>query len=109
MATIQEVLEAFDILYWGFEITEDNEEDFKYACETMEQFIIKCCCKLPLEWNEIENGNIIFDKKIKEFVKVKDKRIMGGRKYISLEIIKGTMTYEREFEPNRFYRKEVKE
>ena len=34
-----EVVDAYEILYGNFEITEENKEDFEYACETLNAFI----------------------------------------------------------------------
>ena len=62
----------------------------------------------PLEWEEIKVNDVIFDKEIKETIKIKDKFIFDDIKNISFEIFGSNRTYAGTYEEKRFYRKEVK-
>lgn len=63
----------------------------------------------PLEWEEIKVNDVIFDKELKETIKIKDKFIFDDIKNITFEIFGSNRTYAGTYEENRFYRKEVKE
>lgn len=61
----------------------------------------------PLEWKEIKVNDVIFDKELKETIKIKDKFIFDDIKNITFEIFGSNRTYAGTYEENRFYRKEV--
>ena len=62
----------------------------------------------PLEWEEIKVNDVIFDKELKETIKIKDKFIFDDIKNITFEIFGSNRTYAGTYEEKRFYRKEVK-
>lgn len=64
----------------------------------------------PLKFEEIKVGDILWDKKEKEFVKVVYKFTNSIReKNLSLIYFGDEGAYDSRFEENRFYRKEVKD
>lgn len=111
MLTTQEFMEAFEILFGNFEETEDNKEDFEYACEMMEQFIDEYLLNPPLQFEELEEGMWIWDNQLKWFFRVAlcDVKVQGCESLKMFKVEKyegGSMLMI--YEPNRFYRKEVR-
>lgn len=62
----------------------------------------------PLHWEDIQVNDVIFDKELKETIKIKDKFIFDDIKNITFEIFGSNRTYAGTYEENRFYRKEAK-
>lgn len=62
----------------------------------------------PLEWEELKQGMWIWDNVRKEWVKVESQR-ETYTKIVECWVIGWALLKTYEFEPNRFYRKEVQE
>jgi len=82
---------------------------FDKNLETINQLIEEHFDNPPLEWEEIKVNDVIFDKELKETIKIKDKFIFDDIKNITFEIFGSNRTYAGTYEENRFYRKEVQE
>lgn len=60
----------------------------------------------PLEWEELKEGMLIWDNKRKSWIEI-DKTWKGIKQFVVCWVIGWDLQQTFEFEPNRFYRKEV--
>lgn len=83
---------------------------FSNAIECFEYLIKEHFSNPPLKFEEIKENDFIFDKKTKERAKVRETRNTDGKKYIIFfQGYRCWDFYIKKYEPNRFYRKEVKD
>ena len=107
MLTKSECVEAYEILYGNYKITEENKDDFEYACEILERLIDKHFDNPPLKFEELKEGMWIWDNKDKAYMKIES---VCDKDWVWLYIDSSEREHIDElYEPNRFYRKEVQE
>lgn len=108
MLTKSECVEAYEILYGNYKITEENKDDFEYACEILERLIDKHFDNPPLKWEELKEGMFVWDNKHHTYIKI-DRIWESYNKTIYFYAIGWECCENTEYEPNRFYRKEVQD
>lgn len=76
--------------------------------KTLQKLIDEHFDNPPLKWEELKEGMLVYDKNIKSWIEI-DKTFEDTKQYVSCWSI--GWPYEKRFpyEPNRFYRKEVRE
>ena len=108
MLTKSECVEAYEILYGNYKITEENKDDFEYACEILERLIDKHFDNPPLKFEELKEGMFVWDNKHHTYIKI-DRIWESYNKAIYFYAIGWECCENTEYEPKRFYRKEVRE
>ena len=101
-------LNIFDVLYENYKITEENKDDFEYACEILERLIDKHFDNPPLKFEELKEGMFVWDNKHHTYIKI-DRIWESYNKAIYFYAIGWECCENTEYEPNRFYRQEVRE
>lgn len=114
MLTEKECNESLDWLYalsvpCKEEVHEHRSSFLGEKYNLIKQLIEEHFSNPPLEWEEIKVNDVIFDKELKETIKIKDKFIFDDIKNITFEIFGSNRTYAGTYEEKRFYRKEVQE
>ena len=116
MLTKEECLEALRDIECNLPMSYINSEyglfgrcAYVKQIEILKNLIYEHFNNPPLEWEEIKVNDVIFDKELKETIKIKDKFIFDDIKNITFEIFGSNRTYARTYEENSFYRKEVRE
>ena len=107
MLTKEECEKALDSIYKVADKLVLNHNIFIGSYDILKKLIHEHFDNPPLEWEEIKVNDVIFDKELKETIKIKDKFIFDDIKNITFEIFGSNRTYARTYEENRFYRKEV--
>ena len=100
MLTKEECLNSVNelILNWGYEgLEEDLEPIYQLIEEHFEN--------PPLEWEEIKECNVVYDKEEKKYRLIED-FLENGKRIVFTNTIDSFITEN--YESNRFYRKEVK-
>ena len=108
MLTKSECVEAYEILYGNYKITEENKDDFEYACEILERLIDKHFDNPPLKFEELKEGMFVWDNKHHTYIKI-DRIWESYNKAIYFYASGWECCENTEYEPKRFYRKEVRE
>lgn len=110
MLTKSECVEAYEILYGNYKITEENKDDFEYACEILERLIDEHFDNPPLKYEELKAGMWVWNNYSKRYMLIdfirEDVLVADELQYDPKE---NEYDYEVQYEPNRFYRKEVQE
>lgn len=109
MLTKDECEKALDSLYKVADKLVLNHDIFIGSYNALKNLIQEHFSNPPLEWEEIKVNDVIFDKELKETIKIKDKFIFDDIKNITFEIFGSNRTYAGTYEEKRFYRKEVQE
>lgn len=111
MLTEKECAESLGYI-WNLAIDEVDRrripyDDLRKSVKTLQKLIEEHFDNPPLKFEEIKENDVIFDKELKETIKIKDKFIFDDIKNITFEIFGSNRTYAGTYEENRFYRKEV--
>lgn len=109
MLTKEECEKALNSLYKVADKLVLDHNIFIGSYDILKNLIEEHFSNPPLEWEEIKVNDVIFDKQLKETIKIKDKFIFDDIKNITFEIFGSNRTYAGTYEENRFFRKEVQE
>lgn len=86
----------------GIELNCDSDELYDILNSLIEEHF----SNPPLEWEELKECNVVYDKEQKKFRLIED-LLENGKRIVFTNTIDSFITEN--YEPNRFYRKEVKD
>lgn len=79
-----------------------------YSLEVIENLIGEHFSNPPLKWEELKEDMWVWDKKFNQWIQI-DETWSSYKKFINVWIVGSDLLQTIEFEPDRFYRKEVKD
>lgn len=110
MLTKEECKEALSEIEYSLCELEEIKAGVVVTClfdenlETIKQLIEEHFDNPPLEWEELKECNVVYDKEQKKFRLIED-FLENGKRIVFTNTIDSFITEN--YEPNRFYRKEV--
>ena len=113
MLTKEECLEALNEIYslaipCREEVYEHRSNYLKQRYDLIKELIDEYFDNPPLKFEELKEGMLVFDIKRKSWIEI-DKTWEGIKQFVVCWIIGWDLQQTFEYEPNRFYRKEVQE
>lgn len=89
-----------------------SKDDCKGNREILAQLIEEHFSNPPLQWEDIQVNDVIYDKELKKFIQIKEKYIFDGIKGMTFNTfgtheVYGATFNKKRCKNERFYRKEV--